>query len=258
MSQIVIYGGGTFNHVRCHLSLAVPAFGETARKIKQELLLADLRLTRMAWDASRIVTNEDLAQDIKKVITNPYVKYIVMSAAICDFEGTIDGVGSSKDSARLETSEGANTINIVPSPKIIKYIKQERPDIYLVGFKTTHGATPVEQAEKAINMGVDLVLANDLKTRSNLLVTSDTVITSSRSECVKALCETIRKKQSRIIYENDHRVCVQLPTHFYINQNEAFDLAKAIVKPKYEVTHGGWESKIEGAFWLYKVKGKTR
>lgn len=32
--KCIIIGGGTFNHVRCHLALAAPAFGETIDFIK--------------------------------------------------------------------------------------------------------------------------------------------------------------------------------------------------------------------------------
>jgi hypothetical protein len=34
MRRTVILGGGTFQPVRNHLSLAAPAFGETARKLQ--------------------------------------------------------------------------------------------------------------------------------------------------------------------------------------------------------------------------------
>ena len=32
--QIHIYGGGTFSYIRTHLALAMPAFGETAKRLK--------------------------------------------------------------------------------------------------------------------------------------------------------------------------------------------------------------------------------
>ena len=36
MKTIYILGGGTFNHVRNHLSIAAPAFGGTARQLKEK------------------------------------------------------------------------------------------------------------------------------------------------------------------------------------------------------------------------------
>jgi hypothetical protein len=33
--KVVILGGGTFCHVRAHLALAAPAFGDTARELKR-------------------------------------------------------------------------------------------------------------------------------------------------------------------------------------------------------------------------------
>ena len=64
--QIHIYGGGTFSYVRTHLALAMPAFGETAKKL--EILCKErfhnmdvnLHLTKMANSDSKLVTNEDV------------------------------------------------------------------------------------------------------------------------------------------------------------------------------------------------------
>ena len=33
--QIYIFGGGTFSHVRNHMALAAPAFGETAKRLAE-------------------------------------------------------------------------------------------------------------------------------------------------------------------------------------------------------------------------------
>lgn len=52
--KCIVIGGGTFNHVRAHLALAAPAFGETARQLhalcekKFTTMDVDLVLTKMA------------------------------------------------------------------------------------------------------------------------------------------------------------------------------------------------------------------
>lgn len=47
MKQTInIIGGSTFNHIRNHLSLAIPAFGTTARKIKS-LVIYDSRFNEL-------------------------------------------------------------------------------------------------------------------------------------------------------------------------------------------------------------------
>lgn len=71
--RIYILGGGTFSHVRNHMAIAAPAFGQTARKLNDMLVdwpgLRErfepprLVLTKMANHYSPIVTNEDVAAE---------------------------------------------------------------------------------------------------------------------------------------------------------------------------------------------------
>lgn len=46
MKKIYVLGGGTFNHVRSHLSLAAPAFGETAIELAAQLYRVILEQNR--------------------------------------------------------------------------------------------------------------------------------------------------------------------------------------------------------------------
>ena len=61
-----------------------------------------------------------------------------------------------------------------PAAKLIGKIRKERKDIFVVGFKTTCGATSDEQYVTALNMlkanSINLVLANDTLTRNNMIV----------------------------------------------------------------------------------------
>ena len=102
MKKIYILGGGTFNHVRNHLALAAPAFGETARQLKplfeQELsekglskdYQVEMILTKMADHTSNIVTNKDVEIYIEKLIASKDTKAIIFNVALTDFEGMID------------------------------------------------------------------------------------------------------------------------------------------------------------------------
>lgn len=179
--RTIVYGGGTFNHVRAHNALAAPAFGETARFIYDDLVNnceldeVVLRLTKMADPLhSRMVTNEDVEKQLMIDVADPTTKAIVFNAAICDFEGTIDGVKSGKYAARLKTRSGPITMNLTDSPKLLGKIRKERKDIFLVAFKTTCGATHDEQYRAGLNLlkenSCNLVLANDILTHRNIII----------------------------------------------------------------------------------------
>lgn len=175
MNKAVIIGGGTFNHISCHLSLAAPAFGQTARDMARWFpqITKDmdciLTLTKMADHTSALVTNQDVQAYVASLLTDPLVKIIVLNAAICDFE-----IENPSEETRLSSKQDYPVVMKGITSKIIGGIKALRPDIVVCGFKTTHGATPAEQCALALrskaSSGIDLIVANDLETRSNILI----------------------------------------------------------------------------------------
>lgn len=173
MDKVVIIGGGTFNHVSCHLSLAAPAFGTTARqlaKMYEGHMIVDLVLTKMADHTSKLITSDDVIRHVlNNILPDKDVKIIVMNAAMCDFT-----MKSPSDDARLSSQKSYDVVLEGIRIKLLDAIKTIRPDIVVAGFKTTHGATHVEQLSKArkclIENKIDIVLANDVGTRFNMLL----------------------------------------------------------------------------------------
>jgi hypothetical protein len=167
-----------FSPVACHLALAAPAFGETAKRLHKmfedtDTFESQLVLTKMADPTSNLMTNEDVERYVLDVLLRDLnVKVVVMNAAICDFE-----MENPSDQARLSSSQDYQVTLKGIKGKILSLISKNRPDIVLAGFKTTCGATKVEQVAKAFASmyasKLDIVLANDLETRENILVTSD-------------------------------------------------------------------------------------
>lgn len=202
IQKCVIFGGGTFNHIACHLSLAAPAFGATAKKTAsmfeamQTGMECELVLTKMADPTSDLVTTEDVARYVDQLLINPCVKMIVMNSAICDFE-----IENPSDQARLSSQVDYPVVLKGIKTKIIATIKEKRPDIVVCGFKTTHGDTRQEQIDKATASmqvsNLDLVLANDLQTRSNILVSRSTVYYDDRDSLLRRMLRIAVSKCSR-------------------------------------------------------------
>lgn len=169
MSKIHIYGGGTFSHVRSHMALCAPAFGGTAKRLHQLLLLnSDLHLTKMVDVSSELVTNDDIKSHVMSLLEDNEVKCIIMNAALCDYDGQIGDVESGKYAERLESRAGDQSMTLTPSSKVISLIKERRPDIVTVGFKTTVNETDDSVVDhKAKRMGVDIVFANDVGLKKN-------------------------------------------------------------------------------------------
>lgn len=200
--KIVILGGGTFSHLRTHLALATPAFGETAKslyeKCKEKFTNMDVELilTKMADSTSKIVTNEDVSNLVDTLINDNTVKAIFFNVALCDFEGEINGIKSGKYAERLKTLEGDTFIYISPAAKIINKIRANRKDIFLIGFKTTSNVTKQEQFSEGLNLlkksSANIVLANDVVTKSNFIITPEEGVYGkdmTRDECLTELVD---------------------------------------------------------------------
>lgn len=204
--NIIIFGGGTISHVRSHLALCAPAFGSTARRIKtlcEELIPEmnmDLILTTMADRSSAMTTNEDVASVVARVIKNLDNKIVFFSCAMCDFDGNIANLPGNKYGKRLDSSlANGGSITLKTAPKIITAFRHNeggRKDIFLVGFKTTCGATGEEQYIAGLNLckraSCNLVLVNDVKTRLNMVITPEEAkyhVTTDRSEALRGLVE---------------------------------------------------------------------
>lgn len=182
-----VIGGGTLFHVRPHLALAAPAYGETARRLASLLeqrapgYRTVLHLTRMAGGAE-LDTNQDIAELVAKLVADPAVKMLFLPAALCDFEAAVltesgTPTASGKDQPRLRTAAGAAEVRMWPADKVIGQVRRHRKDIFLIGFKTTAGATADEQFEAGLTLlktaSCNLVLANDLQTGMNMIVTPE-------------------------------------------------------------------------------------
>lgn len=254
--KVVIYGGGTMSHVRPHLAICAPAYGHTAYQL-DELFRShgwktELRLTRMA--GGRLETNEDVKNDLAKVIRDPKVGVVVMSAALCDFRASdINGQNTGKLYPRLSSDRPA-VVRMEPSKKLIGEVRKDRKDIFLIGFKTTTGATPELQYKKGLRLlkssSCNLVLANDITTRMNTIITPEMAAYEyqDRNAALEALVD-MATLRSDLTFT---RTRVE-PTPSLLQLREAPNALRAVVehcvhkgayKPFRDVTvgHYGWRS----------------
>lgn len=224
--EIHIIGGGTYFHVRNHFSFCSAANGTTARKLRSILewnfnpkMDIHVHLTRQArgllipeLDGEFVrrerlstaipETNEQLAALVDDITKNPATKIVFFNAAVCDYEGYIlDGeipTESGKYSGRLNSRDSRNEVNVrlLAGDKIVTRIRKARKDIFLVAFKTTCGMSPDDQYKAGLHLlkeaSANLVLANDTKTRLNMVITPEEAryhVTENRDEALKGLCE---------------------------------------------------------------------
>lgn len=214
--QIHIISGGTLFHVRPHLALAAPAFGTVGIDLAMycQPLIPEMdtncHLTKMADFSSKLETNQDISQLLDQLIADPATKIIFLPVALCDFEGSIIEYLTETPSGKLEPrlhskkdhGDSAHYLmSLNPAEKIINKVRRTRKDIFLVGFKTTSGVTEQEQYLAGLNLcksaSCNLVLANDLKTKNNMIITPEEAAYHVTKHRPDALYNLVQMTQAR-------------------------------------------------------------
>jgi len=211
MKRIHIVGGGTVFHVRPHLAISATAYGKTTKKIASEcrkffdnkVYKIVTHLTKMASGGkTSIETNEDVKKLLDEICQKPENKIIFLPVALCDFEGHIiennEISKSGKNQARLISRSGNYTLQLTKADKLIGAIKTQRPDITLIGFKTTSNIAENETialAEKLlVEANCDFVFANDIYERLNIIIGKNNYISVSfrdRNKAIEHLVELV-------------------------------------------------------------------
>ena len=125
----------------------------------------------------------------------------------------INDIESDFHGERLRTEDGDITLTLTPTEKIIKKIRLARPDIFLIGFKTTTNKTSDEQFKIALKMmksvKCNLVLANDTVTRNNFVLTAEETIygeSTNRMESLNELVEMIIMRSNLTYNRTDFNI----------------------------------------------------
>ena len=217
MKKAYVIAGGTFVRVAPHFALSAPAFGKVGRDLAALLPSAyreagqevetHLILTRMALGGAErpqadaglllgagiedVESNEDLEKLADHLVARPDTGAIVMAAAACDFRP------SAVSEARF-SSAAPPALTLVAEEKIIRKIRRLRKDVFLVGFKTTSGKTADDQYMAGLHLlksaSCNLVLANDLATRLNMVITPEQARyheTTDRAAALRGLSEML-------------------------------------------------------------------
>lgn len=80
---------------------------------------------------------------------------LIMAAAVSDFKP------ASVTQSKIRRAEGLD-LELVATEDVLKSVREENPNLFLVGFAATHG-DPVPDARKKLDSkGVDLVVGNDI------------------------------------------------------------------------------------------------
>lgn len=219
IKNVHIFGGGTVSHISNHFAVCAPAYGMTANDLariishdkRYDSMNVKLELTRMA--GGTLETNEDVAKRIDELKADYNTKIIFFNCALVDYTPSFyrtyrrdDNVTFTVDKSntfdigkyelRFDTNRNPNIdVGFQTSNKIIPTIRKGRKDIFLVGFKTTCGASKQEMYEKGLRLcktgSVNLVVVNDTKTHVSFIVTPEEATYGDFNNRYKTLQELV-------------------------------------------------------------------
>ena len=207
--KVAIFGGGTTYPVGGHFNLASVSYGSTARRLEKLCrdympeLETHLVLTKMADPNSNIETFNQLKAATAEWCTDERLKAVFYNPAVVDFKPDISVC------SRL-SSETSHDLKLLPTEKLISMFRGSsgfnKKHLFVVGFKACYGLKEEDVYKAGLKMlksnQINLVLANDLQTGINMIITPEEAayhVTTNRSEALANLVE-MTELRSRLTF----------------------------------------------------------
>ena len=208
--KILISLGGTYEPIDSVRGITNKSSGKMGLALAKEAYSRGADLTLVVakvsveipsvFDVVRVETSSEMNDAILKLI--PDFDIFISAAAVSDFEFR-------KKSDKKIDSSSSLFLNLKPTTKIIRQIKEINPDIFLVGFKAEFNISKdeiIECARRQIrDAGTDLVIANDISQANchfgsdsnEVLIVDDEVLSvplASKREIAKSIFDIISQK----------------------------------------------------------------
>ena len=208
--KILISLGGTYEPIDSVRGITNKSSGKMGLALAKEAYIRGADLTLVVanvsveipsvFDVVRVETSSEMNEAILRLV--PDFDIFISAAAVSDFEFR-------KKSDKKIDSSSSLFLNLKPTTKIIRQIKDINPEIFLVGFKAEFNISKdeiIECARKQIaDAGTDLVIANDISKENcqfgsddnEVLIVDDEVLTvplASKREIAKSIFDVISKK----------------------------------------------------------------
>jgi phosphopantothenoylcysteine decarboxylase/phosphopantothenate--cysteine ligase len=106
----------------------------------------------MAW--RDVTTVEALRDEVLREAAEADV--LIMAAAVSDF------TPAAPEREKIRRSSGVRSIELAPTPDVLRAVREQNPDLFMVGFAATHGDPASDAREKLRKKGADIVVGNDI------------------------------------------------------------------------------------------------
>jgi phosphopantothenoylcysteine decarboxylase/phosphopantothenate--cysteine ligase len=109
-----------------------------------------------------VITTEDMLSAVMNEMKLCHCHIFVGTAAVTDYAPV------QKAESKIPSGQKGLSIQLKPLPRIVKAVKDESPDTFVIGFKAEYDVSKSDLVERAYarvkDVGMDLIVANDVST----------------------------------------------------------------------------------------------
>jgi phosphopantothenoylcysteine decarboxylase / phosphopantothenate---cysteine ligase len=120
---------------------------------------------------------------------------LVMAAAVSDF------TPASPLAEKIRRGQGTTAIELKPTTDILKAVREQNSDLFVVGFAATHGNPVPDAREKLVTKGADIMIGNDISLEGvGFDAEENEVYVVGRAEAgVRLVPRTCKREVARVI-----------------------------------------------------------
>jgi len=161
--RLLVTAGGTREPIDSVRFIGNRSSGKMGLAVAREALRLGAGVTVVAANIDRVEpgtehhpveTVEELREAVLERAAEAHA--LVMAAAVSDF------TPASQVREKIRRSTGTKSLELAPTADILEAVREQYPDLFVVGFAATQGDPVADAREKLARKGADLVVGNDI------------------------------------------------------------------------------------------------
>jgi phosphopantothenoylcysteine decarboxylase / phosphopantothenate---cysteine ligase len=161
--RVLVTAGGTHEPLDSVRFIGNRSSGKMGLALAREALRRGAEVTVVAANIGRrepgvawrdVSTVRELRDEVLREARE--VDVLVMAAAVSDF------TPAEPSEEKIRRSSGVRSIELAPTPDVLRAVREQNPGLFMVGFAATHGDPASDAREKLEKKGADIVVGNDI------------------------------------------------------------------------------------------------
>ena len=161
--RVLVTAGGTHEPLDSVRFIGNLSSGKMGLALAREAMRRGAEVTVVAANIARrepgvkwrgVRTVEELRDEVLREAGVADV--LVMAAAVSDF------TPAAPEREKIRRSSGVRSVELAPTPDVLRAVREQNPELFMVGFAATHGDPASDAREKLEKKGADVIVGNDI------------------------------------------------------------------------------------------------